>query len=199
MDADHLLWEDRAPYELRFEKSAAALVAVERALRHDPRIPGARTVLDAYASAESASSDLFGRVWGAPSAYHWVRRAVPLLAARHGAPLSAFDRAYSDGLGASTLDDAIERHLGAFAKFALGLGLVGGHDVALATPWETSLPLAIPGTDVAVVGSVRTALTGVRKGEIELVDEAGRPRVARLERCPVVTVGHARVVLNPYV
>jgi len=209
MDAGHLLWEDRTLYQRRFEKSAAALVAVARAVEQNPRPADADDFVALYEVLAAADAEHFSRVWRDPVAYHWVRRAVQLLASRRGAPLSRFDRAYCAALGAANPDDALAVHLRAFARFVLGLGLVAGRDVALATSYDTMLPLALPGTELAITGAGRVSVGGVTDGAIDVVHGGDRIRLRseaaspadgpRLVRCPTVTVGEARVVLNPHV
>jgi HEXXH motif-containing protein len=209
MDPAYLLWEDTAAHRRRFEKSASALIAVQRALGRDTRLPGATEFLALYESAARAQPKHFTRIWRDPLAYHWVRRAVHLLASCRGAPLSGFERAYCTALGADDPAEALRIHLGEFAKFVLGLGLVAGDDVVLPTPYESVLPLALPGTELALTGSGRTSIRGLSEGGIEVVHDGSRLRLARdactppgrprLESCPTVTVGDAHVVLNPHV
>jgi len=83
-----LLWTDTGVYRRRLEKSAAALIAVERSLRTEPhRVPGAGEFLELYEWLSRAEPECFTQVWSDPAAYYWVRRTVHFLAAIHGASL----------------------------------------------------------------------------------------------------------------
>ena len=84
------LWSDTSFYSERFEKSAAALIAVERALTADG-LPDAGESLPEFLRlfqfVADASPEHFTRLWNDPVAYYWVRRAVHFLAAVRGAPM----------------------------------------------------------------------------------------------------------------
>lgn len=168
-------------------------------------MPGAKEFLALYQVIAGADAEHVARVWRDPMAYHWVRRAIGLLAHRRGVPLSRFDQTYCDELGA----DALALHLRSFARFVLALGLVASRDVALATPYDTALPLALPGTELALGGRGRTVVCGVTAGGVDVLHADVHARLVReaeamaddprLECCPVVDVGEAHVALNPYV
>jgi len=208
-DAAHLLWADPALDQRRCEKSAAALIAVHRILGEDAAFPAVRDFLRLYEVAERADPRDFTRVWGDPAAYHWVRRSVHLLAARNGAALPRWEQAYCAALGASGPIQALEIHLHEFGRFVLGLGVVAGTDVRLGTPYETDLPLAIPGTTLALTGRGRVIIHGLVGGALDVTHAATRLRLAPaagapsgalcLESGAVVAVGAARLELNPYV
>ncbi len=177
-------------------------------MREAPDLPGAREFLSVYEVVESAEAAHFTRIWRDPAAYHWVRRAVHLLAALHGAPLPEWERAYCAALGAGDPAEALAIHLAQFGKFVLALGVVAHREVRLAVPYEAVLPIAIPGTDVVLSGDGRAGFLAVAGGRIEIeLDGARRwlsPSAAamrgepRAEICPSVAAAGARVLLNPY-
>src|SRR5215467_9523867 len=99
-EAADLLWGDPGLARRRCERSACALLAVARVLRDEPELPGARAFLALHDAILRAAPASFTRIWQDPSAYHWTRRAVHLLAACRGAPLPPWEDAYRAALGA---------------------------------------------------------------------------------------------------
>ncbi|HSU90117.1 MAG TPA: hypothetical protein VLI44_01630, partial [Sporolactobacillaceae bacterium] len=127
MNAKDLLWADTGVYRRRLEKSAAALIAVERSLRSEPRrVPGAGEFLELYESLSRVDPECFTQVWSDPAAYYWVRRTVHFLAAIHGAPLGNLERAYCSEIGASGPSEALRIHLGEFKRFVLAAAMISG-------------------------------------------------------------------------
>src|SRR6266849_3502766 len=112
-----LLWTDTGVYRRRLEKSAAALIAVERSLRNEPhRVRGAGEFLELYRWLSRVDAEVFTRVWRDPAAYYWVHRTVHFLAAIHGAPLGPLEKSYCAEVGASGPLDALRIHLGEFKR-----------------------------------------------------------------------------------
>ena len=193
MNPTDLLWTDTSVYRRRLEKSAAALIAVERSLRSDTRgVHGATEFLELYEWLSRADPECFTQVWSDPAAYYWVRRTVHFLAAIHGAPLSNLERAYCTEVGASGLSEALRIHLGEFKRFVLAAAVISGADVCFSDPYVVSTPLALPGTGRSLAGNGRVTLPGSRQGRIDAVGEA-----VQIETCPTVEVGGFRLMLNP--
>jgi HEXXH motif-containing protein len=188
-----LLWTDTGVYRRRLEKSAAALIAVERSLRSEThRVPGAGEFLELYGWLSRADAEHFTQVWSDPAAYYWVRRAIHFLAAIHGAPLGTLEQAYCAEVGASDPVDALRIHLGEFKRFVLAAAMISGADAVFSEPYASTIPLALPGTDLNLAGSGRIMIRGFRHGTIDAVDEG-----LRVETCPTVDVGGFRLTLNP--
>jgi len=202
------LWTDPELDHRRQEKSAHALIAVRRAVEEDAGLEGAAEFLEFYATVAKADSADFTTLWQDPAAYHWVRRAVHLLAARRGAPPPAWESTYSTALGARDATQALALHLRQFAKFVLGLGIVAHQDVRFATPYETILPLSVPATPLTLIGDGRIGIHGLLDGAVEITDGGGRRRFFPgaassssgnyAQTCPVVTIGEACVMLKPH-
>lgn len=193
MNATDLLWTDTGVYRRRLEKSAAALIAVERSLRTEPhRVPGADEFLELYERLARADAECFTQVWSDPAAYYWVRRTVHFLAAIHGAPLGVLERSYYAEVGASGPIEALRIHLGEFKRFALAAAMISGGDIVFAEPYSATIPLALPGTDLNLAGSGRVTIRGFRQGRINAVPEG-----LQVEPCPTVEVGGFRLTLNP--
>jgi len=208
-DAAHLLWATPDIDSRRAARSAAALVAVQRVLRDDPALPGATAFLALYDIVAAADPQHFTRVWRDPAAYHWVRRAVHLLSVWNGEALPAWEQTYCDALGAAGAAQALPLHLAQFGKFALATALIAGTDLRLPAAYATAPPLALSGTELALVGRGRVVVHGVESGGLDVSHDGTRRRLApqqtaagqaaRLDVCPTVQIGGARVVLNPYV
>ena len=127
MKPTDLLWTDTGVYCRRLEKSAAALIAVERSLRSEThRVPGADGFLELYQWLSCVDAGVFTKVWSDPAAYYWVRRTVQFLAAIHGAPLGTLEHAYCTEVGASGILDALRIHLGEFKRFVLAAAMISG-------------------------------------------------------------------------
>lgn len=191
MGPHELLWADPDVYHRRREKSALALIAVARALAARPSLaPGSDEFLRLYQWVSTAEPDHFTEVWCDPVAYFWVRRAMHFLASCRGEPLGTVERAYCDEIGAKSAAEALAHHLDEFKRFAVALALVSGRDLALERPYDTSLPLALPGTDLVIAGAERARITGVSNRALETSDDV------RIEHCPVVRIDGASVYLN---
>ncbi len=182
---------DTGVYRRRLEKSAAALIAVERSLRtSDNSHPGANEFLELYEWLSRTDAEVFTQVWTDPAAYYWVRRTVHFLAAIHGAPLGTLEQAYCAEVGASGPIDALRIHLGEFKRFVLAAAMISGIDVVFTEPYDTSIPLLLPGTGLNLIGSGRVTIHGFRGGLI------GAQHL-QVETCPIVEVGGFRLTLNP--
>ncbi len=80
MDAKTILWTDTDVYQLRYEKTATALMAVERALRaRRPLEGGEDEFLLLYKALAAADPETFTEIWEDPLAYFWTRFAYELV------------------------------------------------------------------------------------------------------------------------
>lgn len=176
---DHRLWHSFEPMERRWEKSAAALVAVARTLEEEGASAAVeREFLELYAWAASRPAAAFTEVWKAPLAFAWVRGAY---------------EAYGRHLSAGAPPDAFRECLAHFRALVLGVALECGEDLTLSAPYRTALPFALPGTTRVLEGEGVVEITGCRDGRLRWQGAAADERDA-----PVVRVGEARVQLNPY-
>jgi HEXXH motif-containing protein len=193
VNATDLLWTDTGVYRRRLEKSAAALIAVQRSIRSEShRVPGADEFLKLYEWLARADAECFTRIWSDPVAYYWVRRTVHFLAAIHGAPLGTLEQAYCAEVGVSGPIEALRIHLGKFKRFVLGAAMISGADVAFTEPYTATIPLSLPGTGLNLGGSGRVTMRGVRRGKIDAIDEE-----LQVLTCPTVEVGGFCLTLNP--
>ena len=79
MDAQTVLWTDTDVYQRRYEKTATALMAVERALRaRRPLGGGEDEFLSLYAVLAAADPGTFTPIWEDPFGYYWARLAYEL-------------------------------------------------------------------------------------------------------------------------
>jgi len=191
VNATDLLWTDTGVYRRRLEKSAAALIAVQRSLRSEShRVRGADEFLKLYEWLARADAECFTRVWADPVAYYWVRRTVHFLAAIHGAPLGTLEKSYCAEVGASGPIEALRIHLGEFKRFVLAAAMISGTDVVFTEPYVATIPLSLPGTGLNLTGSGTVSIRGLCRGKIDADD----PQIVN---CPTVEVGGFRLTLNP--
>jgi HEXXH motif-containing protein len=201
-----LLWPGTEVYQRRFEKSGVALIAVRRALEADRiAIAGRDQFLKLYDWVSRVDPKAFTRVWSDPVAFFWVRRAVHFLAACRGEPMGTVERAYCAHFGVESPREALRIHLADFKRFIIALAVVARRDIVFDEPYEASLPLSIPGTEFVLLGDEPVSIRGVLDGALELTNpprflplsESASRSGVRIESCPVVAVGDARVLLNP--
>jgi len=207
MDPEKILWSDTSWYAERFEKSAAALVAVGQTVAGDTAAETAE-FQRLFTFVAEASPEHFAKLWNDPMAYYWVRRAVHFLAAVRGAPLGRIEVAYCAYTGAAGPLEALRIHLADFSRFALALAILSGRELAFAEPYTTALPLALPGTQLVVGGSGRLSIHGVTtsyidatyKGEcikLPIADDAPSASTPHIAPCPFVDLEGMRILLNP--
>jgi len=174
MSPRELLWADSEVYHRRLEKSGIALIAVARALSSDRELVAGidESLIDEflrlYEWVARAEPDHFTQVWRDPGAYFWIRRAVHFLASCRGEPLGTVEREYCTEIGAKSVREALAHHLREFKQFALALAIVSGRDFRFSEPYSASLPLAIPGTPLVLVGDTRATIAGFSNGGIEV-------------------------------
>jgi len=128
VDPQTILWTDTDVYQRRYEKTATALMAVERVLRaRRPLGGGEDEFLALYLALAAADPDIFTVIWQDPFAYFWARFAYELV----GWCLSAEPRPaglakYCAALGTEDPQRALALHLGEFKKFIIALELKSG-------------------------------------------------------------------------
>src|SRR6202050_5122399 len=211
MSPKELLWADSEVYHRRLEKSGVALIAVQRTLSADRQlVPGIDAFLRLYEWVARAAPDHFTQVWQDPGAYFWTRRAVHFLAACRGEPLGTVEREYCSEVGIVNPREALAYHLAHFKKFALALAIVTGKSITFSAPYGASLPLAIPGTPLVLVGDSHASIAGFSDGAIELLNprrtipvpgsdpgnSADNGNGVRIDVCPSVTCDDVSVFLN---
>lgn len=170
----------------RYEKFAAALIAIARTLeRERPLAGGEDEFLALYARLRGADAEVFTRLWTEPGAGSWSQSVYQLLGAelhdgvyRHAPAEPAARRA--------TLQDWLDR----FKAFVAGLGRLTGESVRFTRPLPVTLPFAVPGTDElwlgeGAAGEGEALLAGVQAGELAWSGPSGgaaprRRRVARV-------------------
>jgi len=208
MSPKELLWADSEVYHRRLEKSGVALIAVQRALSADRElVPGIDEFLSLYEWVARANPDHFTEVWRDPGAYFWMRRAVHFLASCRGERFGTVEHEYCSEVGIDNPRAALAYHLGHFKRFVLALAIVAGKDLTFSQPYEASLPMAIPGTPLVLVGDTHATIAGFSDGAIELLNPRRRLSVSasrstadngiRLEVCPVVSCDDVNLFLNP--
>jgi HEXXH motif-containing protein len=175
----HEIWTSREPAQRRWETSAAALVAIQRALAEsEHRTPAAREFLRLYDWAAARDPDLFTACWEAPVALPWVRRCY-----------DALGRALAGEAPAEELD----AWLAHWKALVLGMAVLGGETLAFDAPYAVELPFSVPGTGRTLPGSGSALLHGTREG-VPLL--AAGP--AELAAAPRVELAGCSLLLDPF-
>ena len=198
------LWTDPAPFRRRYEKSAAALLAirnvVERRRLLDGREADAVALFDLL---EAATPQAFGTVWSEPSSQWWVVLAWHLVGAcLHPDQSSPEASAHTAVLGVRTPSEALALHLDELARIALGVAWIDGSSFSLPRPLDARLPFALPGTGLVLVEAERTQIHGCRAGRLEIDDASGLRSIAidaPIERSGVVVERSAEATCDDYV
>ena len=210
-DVVDLLWRSDDVFHQRYEKSAAALIAVARVLeRHRPLAGGEDEFLSAYARATAMRPAAFTRVWTDPAAYFWVRMAYQLVATCvSGAALPPLASAYCAAIGSDDPRHALARHLDDFKRFVLALHLFERTECRFETPLEARLPMTIPGTRLGIEGEGTIMITRLARRRLELVDGSrttslslrptidGERAALRVVEWPEVAHAGVTLALNP--
>jgi HEXXH motif-containing protein len=210
VDAQTILWTDTGVYQRLYEKTATALMAVERALRaRRPLGGGEDEFLALYAALAAADPDTFTIIWEDPYAYFWARFAYELLGWRlNPGPQPAGLTKYCARLGAHQPDRALALHLEEFKKFIIALSMLSGTNRRFERPLRTTLPFSIPGTSFSVLGRGTIDIVAIHSTTLEVVhngttmtlaaDDAGSNREApRLLRRPLVRFDDFEITLKP--
>ncbi len=211
-----LLRGDAAVFDDRWEKSAAGLIAVARALRrHDAAVAGRREFLAVYDEVVALPAAVFTRVWLDPLAYFWLHRAYELVGASlSGQRWPAAVAEHCRALNAPTPALALTRHLEEFKGLALAMHFLAGASQTFATPFTVTLPFVLPGTGLVLNGGGPVSIVGTSGGCLEITPADVRSgggassgqRVAvdmpmadmRLEHSPVARHGPCTLSLQPY-
>ncbi len=187
------MWTDATPFRRRYEKSAAALLAirsvVERRQLLDGREGEALALLDLL---EAASPHAFGTVWSEPSSQWWIVLAWHLVGAcLHPEESSPEARAHTAALGVRSPSEALALHLGELERIVLSVALIDRSACSFARPLDARLPFALPGTGLVLAGAERVQIRGCRAGRLE-VDE---PTI--VERSAEATCADYALLLEP--
>jgi len=212
-----LLRGDAAVFDDRWEKSAAGLIAVARALRrHDAAVAGTREFLAVYDEVVGLPAPVFTRVWRDPFAYFWLHRAYELVgAALSGERWPAAVDEHCRALDAPTPALALARHLEQFKGLALAMHFLAGASQTFATPLTVTLPFVLPGTGLYLDGRESVAIVGTSSGCLDVTGSGGEippsRRLAvdasvsqgeedgvRLVRSAVARYGRCALALQPY-
>ena len=210
MDAQAILWTDTEVYQRRYEKTATALMALERALRaRRPLGGGEDEFLSLYGVLAAADPETFTVIWEDPFAYFWARLAYELTGwCLNPAPLPAGLEKYCITLGTQDPHQALALHLEEFKKFVIALEMTNGGSRRFNRPLETKLPFAIPGTRFSVLGSGTISVSGLSDASLEVVyegtpsrlglgDPISKSAMPRLVQCPIVQHRDFELMLKP--
>ena len=210
VDARRSLWEDDRLYRPRYEKTATALIAVQRTLQKRRPLQGAEDeFLALYAVLEAADPDIFTLIWEDPFSYFWARRAYELVGlCLKPAKVPNELRRYCLALGADEPREALRLHLERFKTFIIALEILTGGTHRFARSLEATLPLSIPATPYSILGDGRIEIAAVSANALEIVDRGKtlllRPEASTLEahtprmvRRPIVEHGGVAVTLKP--
>lgn len=210
MDAQAILWTDTDVYRRRYEKTATALIAVERTLRaRRPLGGGEDEFLQLYEFLAAANPESFTQVWEDPSAYLWARRAYELTGASlSGDTLPAELEKYCAAIGTHDPRAALALHLEEFKIFIIAVAMIAREDYVFRGPLIAKLPFSIPGIAFSVFGSGALAVQAVNAGalvaeyqsrKIQLYPVGPAPEVdsPRLMKRPVARCGEYELLLKP--
>ncbi len=210
MDEQTILWTDTDVYQRRYEKTATALMAVERALRaRRPLEGGEDEFLSLYAALAAADPDTFTIIWEDPFAYFWARLAYELTGwCLNPEPLPSGLAKYCAALGTEEPRRALALHLEEFKKFIIALDMKSGVTRRFDHPLRTELPFSIPGTRLSVLGRGPIMVVGTHGESLEVVHDGTSRRLTlddvisdssapRLVRRPVVPYGDFEPILKP--
>jgi len=210
VDPQTILWTDTEVYQRGYEKTATALIAVERALRSRCPLGGAEDeFLSLYETLAAADPETFTVIWEDPFAYFWARWAYELTGwCLNPAPPPAALIRYCAQLGADEPHRALALHLEEFKKFILALELRSGGARGFQRPLRTLLPFSIPGTRLSLLGSGAIEILGVGEQGLQVMRDgrswhlaigsapATRDIAALVER-PVARFGDFEDTLKP--
>jgi HEXXH motif-containing protein len=210
VDAKTILWTDTDVYQLRYEKTATALMAVERALRaRCPLDGGEDEFLSLYDALAAADPETFTEIWEDPLAYFWTRFAYELVGwCLNPGPQPAGLAKYCAKLGTDEPPRALALHLEEFKKFIIALDMKAGGIRRFDRPLRTMLPFSIPGTRFSVLGRGTITVTGVSDGMPEVAYNetplrlamggiVSDPAMPRLVERPVARHGDLEIMLKP--
>ncbi len=198
------LWTDAAPFRRRYEKSAAALLAIRSVIERKRPLAGrdaeALALLDGL---EAATPHGFGLVWREPSSQWWIVLAWHLVGAcLHPDEPSPEASAHSAALGVRSASDALVRHVDELQRIALGVALIDRSTCSFERPLDAQLPFALPGTGFVLTGAADARILGVHAGALEVETPSGRSRVRPEEKAlpvgGVISEPSARAICADY-
>jgi HEXXH motif-containing protein len=202
VNAADLLWNDKTLYRARYEKTAAALIAISKALERNHPLGGNEAeFLELYQRMAAADPDAFTEVWHDPTAYFWVRLAYEFVGTcLTPAPISALADKVARARGATDAKSALQGHLEDFKRFVLSLGRVAGADQRFRTPLEVALPFALPASRLVIHGEGTLLVHALVDGHLEVSHAGHQIRLAlRPTSIDSLTVRDAPVaVVNDY-
>jgi HEXXH motif-containing protein len=180
---------------VRYERSAAALLAVARILERDRPLKGGEAeFLELVSYVRDVEPELFTRIWREPFAYWWSGVAYQLVAMTfRQAEAPRVLAGYYAAIGEHDLLTALKYHLDDFKRIVIGLALVEGKDLSLSEPLVRHSPIAIPGTRLVTRGSGEVTIAGVEAGQVVGPDAMVIPT----EECPVAEAGGIEWRLQP--
>jgi HEXXH motif-containing protein len=204
---------DSEVYRNRYEKTATALIAVQRALEHhqhhQPLGVSVGDFLRDYAMLANASPEIFTRIWEDPFSYFWARRAYELVGVSLQPAEVPYElQRYCVAIGASNPREALTLHLQQFKRFLVALDLMTGATRRFDQPLVLNLPASIPGTPYSILGTGPIRVVGVVPGALE-VEHSGRilrlasdadvtdSQTPRIVRRPTIQYGDLELTLKP--
>jgi HEXXH motif-containing protein len=209
--ASDILWTDFALYRRRYEKSASALVAIQRVLASKRPLGGEENeFLKLYDQVAASDATVFTRVWSDPTAYFWVRLTFEyvgnLLTSRPLSPLAQANAQARGTAGDSRL--TLTTQLDDFKRFVLALGVITGRETRFDSPFRVALPFVIPTTNFVIDGSGDLGIHGCVDNEIEVSRQEEKSWLALtpapkkgaglcIRETPVATVEDYRLALQP--
>jgi HEXXH motif-containing protein len=170
VDAHALLWSDLEVYRRHSEKTATALIAVQRALRdRRPLAGGEEEFLALCDDLVAADPEIFTIIWEDPFSYFWTRLAYELTGwCLNPAPLPATVEKYCAAIGTEDAHRALALHLEEFKKFILALEMKTSARRRFEHPLMIALPFSIPGTEYSVLGRGSIEVRGIDAGQLEV-------------------------------
>ena len=165
------MWGGTDALTERRRKSVAVIAAVGRVLESDPP-PGLDVTrfVTAYGQFETCSSPTRTWLTAEPYAYFWGRLAYELLRAilQPDSPASGLARQYCRD-GSLSPREALAGHLSEFTRFSIAGAFLDGVELELDEPFETTGPLALPGTPLCLGGAGRVVIHGVCQNQLRLI------------------------------
>ena len=210
MDARTILWSDTGVYHRRYEKTANALIAIERALRmRRPLGGGEDEFLDLYAALAAADPEIFTKTWEDPFGHFWSWLAYEIVGwSLNPIPLPVELKSYCAALGTDQPLRTLELHLEGLKRFIVGLEITTGGTRRFKRLLEAKLPVSIPGTRLSIVGRGSISIAGVNRGIVEVLYKDGMLELSpdadaidsdalRIVTCPVARLGDFELMLKP--
>lgn len=196
--------------EARFEKSAAAYIAINKYLQS---LTSSSLVIDdflrQYEELKELEPEAFTRVWTDPVAYWWLRVTFDvvqsLVQSTHLEPGQAKNCVQAIG-HEHDLDSSLEWLLNHFSIFYLSALWHAGSDTVFEHELTLTLPVSIPGSNVSLKGEGALSLLGIKDGcwvvrydgEIVNLDlhREGKPCGIQIKHSPVIEIAGEKIYVN---